>query len=242
MKSNLIRIIFRPIWRKINRKVIYPKLVNINKQISANIPQYEIQNKHIKNARLLTTREELIKLLPNNGTVAELGVDEGDFSEIILTLNKPAKLHLVDSWGSKRYNQAKKEKVENRFAQKIIDKEVVVHSGLSTQVADTFDNYYFDWIYIDTSHSYETTIAELESYRTKIKENGIIAGHDYIIGNWNEMVRYGVIEAVNEFCLKYNWEILYVTKELNNHPSFAIRKIITDEDKDYKEYYSTCYS
>jgi len=65
-------------------------------------------------------------------------------------------------------------------------------------------------------------------YRTKVKENGIIAGHDYIVGNWNGLIRYGVIEAVHEFCLKYDWEILFITAELSNNPSFAIRRIMSD--------------
>ena len=37
-----------------------------------------------------------------------------------------------------------------------------------------FKDDYFDWIYIDTDHSYPTTIGELEAYAPKIKENGII--------------------------------------------------------------------
>ena len=108
----------------------------------------------------------------------------------------------------------------------IKENKVEINRGLSTQVVDQFANGYFDWIYIDTTHSYETIIEELELYRSKVKENGIIAGHDYIVGNWDGLVRYGVIEAVYEFCVKYNWEILYLTNELNIKPSFAIRKII----------------
>jgi hypothetical protein len=69
------------------------------------------------------------------------------------------------------------------------------------------------------------TIAELNLYSKKIKQGGIIAGHDYIIGNWTDMIRYGVIEAVYEFCVNNEWEIIYITMELNENPSFAIRKI-----------------
>ncbi len=149
---------------------------------------------------------------------------------MIININKPKKLHLIDLWGSNRYNQGKRKSVENRFAKMIKENLVEINIGLSTTVVDLFDDFYFDWIYIDTCHSYETTIAELESYRKKVKENGIIAGHDYILGNWNDVVRYGVIEAVNEFCVKYDWEILYLTAELSNNPSFAIRKIITADN------------
>ena len=61
----------------------------------------------------------------------------------------------------------------------------------------------------------------------KIKPNGFIAGHDYLLGNWNGLVRYGVREAVYEFCTKYNWEIVFLTSEINNSPSFAIKEIVS---------------
>ena len=101
---------------------------------------------------------------------------------------------------------------------------MVINYGLSTDVANDFSDNYFDWIYIDTDHSYTTTKAELEMYASKMKAGGIIAGHDYTMGNWKGLIRYGVIEAVYEFCHKQNWEIIYITMDLNEYPSFAIRK------------------
>jgi hypothetical protein len=72
---------------------------------------------------------------------------------------------------------------------------------------------------------YETTRRELELLRAKMKPGGIIAGHDYAMGNWNGGVRYGVMEAVREFCLTYDWEMIFITHEIHDHPSFAIRAI-----------------
>ena len=162
------------------------------------------------------------------GVVAELGVDEGGFSQLILSINKPSKLHLVDFWGSKRYNQLKRKKVESLFQEGINNNGVEINIGLSTEVVKDFNDNYFDLVYIDTSHSYKTTIEELELYSEKVKIDGVIAGHDYILGNWNGMIRYGVIEAVHEFCVKHNWEIMYLTTELNDNPSFAIRRIVNE--------------
>ena len=78
---------------------ILPIVRKVNTKISQNIPKFEISDMHIKNASLITTREELLRILPKNGVVGELGVDEGDFSNLILTINKPKKLHLIDFWG-----------------------------------------------------------------------------------------------------------------------------------------------
>ncbi len=205
-----------------------PVVNKVNTRISSEIPIFELSKIHIKNTKLLTTREELLECLPKGGIVAELGVDEGEFSKSILGINKPKKLHLVDFWGSKRYNQDKRRKVETRFKKNIEANNLEINLGLSTEVVKGFQDNYFDWIYIDTSHSYKTTIEELELYRSKIKSNGFIAGHDYVMGHWNGMVRYGVIEAVYEFCVKYNWEIMFLTTELNESLSFAIKRITSD--------------
>lgn len=191
----------------------------------ARIPIYELKQEHIQNSKLIISREEMLDMLPKNGVVAEIGVDQGKFSEKILEINQPRKLHLVDMWGTKRYSQTKRQGVENKFKDKIKDKSIEINLGLSTEVVDSFADDYFDWIYIDTNHSYKTTYEELEKYSSKVKKGGVIAGHDYIIGNWNGMVRYGVIEAVYEFCIKYNWQILYLTAENQENPSFAIKRM-----------------
>jgi len=197
---------------------------------SLQIPKFEVSSKHIERAKLLTTRDELLKILPKSGVVAELGVDCGDFSESILNINNPRKLHLIDAWHSKSYSQKKRKYVENRFSDKVQENKVEINIGLSTEVVNLFEDHYFDWIYIDTAHTYKTTISELESYRKKVKRNGIIAGHDYRLGTWHGMVRYGVIEAVHEFCTKHDWEIIFLTSELKTHPSFALRKITGDNN------------
>jgi hypothetical protein len=55
-----------------------------NTRVSQNIPKIYLKDIHINKARLITNREALLKLLPQNGVVAELAVDEGNFSQLIL--------------------------------------------------------------------------------------------------------------------------------------------------------------
>ena len=218
--------LFRP--NSIKKRIITAIKTRIkekNRLESSFIPKFPIQPQTIANTKLLLNREELLKTFPKNGVVAELGVDEGDFSKLILTTCKPEKLNLVDVWGSERYNQNKRKKVEELFKSQIKSGTVQIDLGYSTEVGKNFPKDYFDWIYIDTDHSYQTTISELNIWESKVKEDGIIAGHDYILGNWDGMVRYGVIEAVYEFCSKRNWEIIHLTMEHDNSPSFAIRRI-----------------
>lgn len=224
MENFLKAIIPKPLKEKLYTK-IKSHYQNLNRRASNQIPKHAIRSDTIRNTKLLLNRNDLLKMLPKQGVVAELGVDEGTFSEKILNICHPKKLVLVDFWGTERYNLQKRKGVEEKFSSQIESGEVQIEIGFSTKVGERFQNDYFDWIYIDTDHSYETTIKELELWAPKVKADGIIAGHDYIIGNWNDMIRYGVIEAVYEFCSKHHWEIIFLTMEHDAHPSFAIKKI-----------------
>jgi len=180
---------------------------------------------HLIDTKVLKDRETLLENLPKGGIVCELGVNKGDFSEKILKINKPSKLHLVDIWKSARYNNKIKKIVEEKFKNEINDKVIELNNGYSTEVLKTFKDNYFDWVYIDTSHNYEDTIKELNLSKNKVKRNGIITGHDYITRSSSLGIKYGVVEAVNEFCVKDNWKLIFLTLECNGHSSFALKKI-----------------
>ena len=188
-------------------------------------PTANFENIHLQHLVSLKDREELLKQLPKQGMVAEIGVNEGDFSEKIISICQPKKLVLIDVWASRRYHGGLFDKVKARFAHQIQNQQIEIIRDLSFGAIAQCPDQYFDWVYLDTDHTYNTTRRELELLRSKMKPGGIIAGHDYIMGNWNAGYRYGVVEAVREFCLKYNWEMIYLTHELNDHPSFAIRQI-----------------
>ncbi|NVK53925.1 MAG: class I SAM-dependent methyltransferase [Flavobacteriaceae bacterium] len=175
----------------------------------------------------MATREQLLSLLPKNGVVAELGVDHGDFSQKILEICQPFKLHLVDVWKSERYPEKLFHEVGKKFQSEIKNGIVEINRGLSTVVVNQFPDKYFDWIYIDTAHTYSVTKAELETYLPKMKQGGIIAGHDFIVGEIDVPWKYGVIEAVYEFCTSHDWEIIYLTMERGISPSFAIRELVS---------------
>lgn len=181
-----------------------------------------LPRQHLDNITIHSDREGLLTSLPQEGTVAELGVDEGDFSETILSTTNPNQLFLVDVWGSERYGEEKYEKVKEKFESK---DEVSIIRERSEVAMEDFDDDFFDWVYIDTTHSYEQTSKELEISRRKVKEGGLIAGHDYCVGNASKGFLYGVISAVHEFCVRENWEITHLSLETHGHSSFALEKI-----------------
>ena len=189
-----------------------------------NIPRISLERKHFTNLKYLLDRYELLTLMPKSAVCAEIGVANGNYSRDILYITEPKKFHLIDAWISNRYNENLMENVMSVFSLQIQEGTVQINRGLSTEVLERFENEYFDWVYLDTDHRYALTKAELLLCNEKVKRGGIISGHDFCMGNWVNGYKYGVIEAVDEFCVTNNWEIIYITSEIEN-PSFALRRL-----------------
>ena len=188
------------------------------------IPYILLQEQHIANLKPLLNRNALLQALPANAVVAEVGVAEGGFSQRILKFSSPSKLYLIDAWDAARYSGLHKT-VTTKLKSEIENGQVEIRRGLSTTVLPTFDDNFFDWVFLDTDHTYETTRDELNICQHKVKVGGLICGHDYITGDWKMRNRYGVVEAVNEFCVTQGWEMVFVTHETHRHLSYAIRKL-----------------
>ena len=184
-----------------------------------------LTSRHIEHLRLVKNRSRMLMLMPSNGIVAEVGVDEGNYSEEILSITQPKILYLIDAWCSKRYGDNKFNTVQNRFREEVDRGQVVIKRGISWEQLQKLPDSYFDWIYLDTSHTYEDTAKELEVSRIKVKPDGVISGHDYTIGNIKKALPYGVIQAVNEFCINHDWEMIYLTNEPSRYLTYALRKM-----------------
>ena len=166
-------------------------------------------------------RNDITNLLPYNSIGCELGVFEGDFSEQLLSSEKFASLYLVDIFNGpacnfgKYYNDASVlyDIVKSKFLDR---KEVHIIKQDSLSFLQSI-NLTFDFVYIDTIHSYEHLIQELFLAHNHIKQGGYICGHDYCL-EFN-----GVIQAVDEFTKKYGYTAS-ITKE-QQYPSFIIQII-----------------
>lgn len=222
--SILVRIVPKSIQKLLFRGV-KEQLRAHRRIVESKIPKNNFLEKHLSNTKILTDRQSMLSQLPKGGVVAELGVDEGDFSSMILEICSPDRLHLVDYWGTKRYNLDKRKSVETKFKEEILSGKVELNIGSSLEVVENYPDEYFDWIYLDTGHTYELTAQELLAYYRKVKTGGFIAGHDFTRWNRAGLSRFGVMEAVSEFCNNYDWELVFITVEIDQNPSFAIRKL-----------------
>ncbi len=188
------------------------------------MPQTALHPVHTGQCRLLPDRCHLLDVLPKAATVAEIGVAFGDFSNEILNRTAPGKLHLIDAWGTDRYRDGLA-RIRNRYSGAIESGRIEIHQGLSTDVLAEFPSTYFDWVYIDTNHTYATTLEEMRLCRARLKPGGRIAGHDFCTGNIVSAVPYGVVEAVAQFCIEDGWEFEYLALDPSGHFSFCIRPI-----------------
>jgi hypothetical protein len=228
MLTNIARILIPESLRKKIRHHYFAQfeleLTQSRVTSSQHYPKIALQSRDMARCKVIPSRHELLESIPKNGILCEIGVDSGDFSAEILDVCKPRELHLVDAWGTERFHDGLLKKVQHRFEKEISDGIVKIHRALSLNAVSEFVNEYFDFIYIDSVHDYETTLAELFAYAPKVRNDGFLAGHDYLVGNWNSGMRYGVIEAVHEFVHGNDWELAAITVNYSEFPSFALRK------------------
>ncbi|MHB8953576.1 MAG: class I SAM-dependent methyltransferase [Pirellulaceae bacterium] len=165
-------------------------------------------------------------VFPPRGVGAELGVQfAGNVADLVASC-QPKKLYLVDPWevqdGS--YEAAQRIAAEHRQAKMIRQWD---HEWIPT-VPDKS----LDWVYVDTLHSYDHTILELELLRPKVKS--IIAGHDLVCSarhdaayadDWGAGVMLALMETLSQGWL----ELIAITtvspesSPLDNYPSWACR-------------------
>jgi len=148
-----------------------------------------------------------INLLGDNLIGVEVGVFKAESSCTILQNCPNVKiLHLVDNW--KPYNDYLKDPYDGRVAY-IVDQEnidiikfmaynnikysghkdkVTIHEGQSSEIAKTFEEEYFDFVFLDTYMTYHQAKGDLFDWYPKVKKGGIFSGHD-----WNVSVIKNVV-------------------------------------------------
>lgn len=170
----------------------------------------------------VTTRDELLQVVPTYGVLAELGVFTGAFASTILRVCRPAELHLIDTWegrvecGDKDGNNIQ---VVDDMALVYLalalkgDPRYVLHRDTTQAALSRFPDNYFDFVYVDADHSEEAVYKDLVLARQKTLWG--IGGHDYC-------PRFsGVMRAVDRFCAESGWRMTHITQD--GCPSYLLR-------------------
>lgn len=181
------------------------------------------------NPGLIPTRVDMLRLLPIGTIGAEIGVCRGEFSaEILENVNGLKRLHLVDAWrhigGDYEHDpenvddgghEERERIVRDRFAN---DQRVRIHKSLSHEFLA--NEHWLDWVYLDADHSRESVIRDLLAcHHAGVR---FILGHDYREDGRSAEMRFGVVEAVTDFCQKYGYLMRYLTQD--EWPSYWLEK------------------
>jgi len=165
----------------------------------------------------MINRSEIGDVLNHFGLVGngiEIGVQKGEFSKEILSSWKGEKLYLVDCWQKQENyddiaNKDDNEQEENyKQTLKNVEKykkRVKVIKAFSKDAANSFEDGFFDFIYIDANHSYEAVKEDLNLWYPKLKDGGMFCGHDFLEGRFYDS-DFGVKSAVTEFARYLNKE------------------------------------
>lgn len=183
--------------------------------------------------KILPDRQALIAEIVSPGSIGgEIGVYRGEFSKELLARG-PSKLYLIDAWESyKEYDldsinredqnanlQSTKENVWNGLQNGTVE----IIKGFSTKVAASWKTP-LKWIFLDANHGEEFVEADLKAWAPHIEKDGFIMCHDYTESSAGAIaMNFGVVKAVDRFCLEHGWIRTHLTQELD-WPSVAIRR------------------
>ena len=149
----------------------------------------------MENARKHATGKNIIGV--------EVGVDQGIHAwEILNQWEEVSMLHLVDNYSTRSW----KNYGDARLKLEMFKNRIHWHILPSVEAALLFDDSSLDFAYIDASHGYEDVLLDCIRWWAKIKDGGVLCGHDYRL-DWHNMKEqspawknaHGVVRAVNEF-------------------------------------------
>jgi predicted O-methyltransferase YrrM len=115
--------------------------------------------------------------------------------------------------------------VTDRFAKEIAAGVVQVHHGDSVAVLDAMSPGSLDWVYIDGDHTYEGVARDLAAARRVVAPGGLILLNDYTFLSPLELTKYGIMEAVHEFCLEHDYEFVGFGLQPTGYHDVALRRV-----------------
>lgn len=187
-------------------------------------------NIHRTGLRVVEGREGLFDLFATRRFkgACEIGVQDGNFSEIILRRLACDKLFLVDPWmlqdaavyaegrEPQHEHDAKHDKVKARFQDSIAAGRVFVWRAYSAGALPMLKGR-VDWVYVDGNHAHPFVRDDLRLCAESLIDDSFICGHDLY-----DNPSYGVVRAVGEFCRDTQWRLWGCTND--QYPSYVLRK------------------
>jgi hypothetical protein len=169
----------------------------------------------VKNVRNRVEIPNIISQM-DSPVICEVGVRFGDNLDNMIT-NNVKSAYGVDIWRNtgetgQNDNEYSQEELDEQYKNILLkykeDSRIKIIRDFSVEAAKSFEDGFFDFIYIDADHTYQGCYDDLIAWYPKLKKGGIMSGHDYIDGDYTlaigHKVRFGVIDAVSDFRREFN--------------------------------------
>ena len=164
-------------------------------------------------------------------TAIEVGTYQGFFADVMIHRLNPGQFYAVDPLrlfpgmnsnpGHEFGSQQKLDKLAEQVSQKLSNSGHTLIREVSEKASLQFDDNSVDVVYLDADHSYTGCSNDIDFWYPKIRDGGILAGHDYCNGNPQKGHVYGVIQAVAQLVDEHDLE-LFVTSDA--YPSWMVVK------------------
>jgi predicted O-methyltransferase YrrM len=138
----------------------------------------------------------ILKRLPPNGRMVEIGVFVGTLSQYLLRSRPDVHLTMIDSWASQDAQPSTYLETQDRHA--LCSSEEVTLYRLAAKrrvhryrdrvdimampsvvAAPLIDDHSMDMVFIDGDHSYIGVCDDIHAWQSKVKPGGYLGGHDY---------------------------------------------------------------
>jgi hypothetical protein len=176
--------------------------------------------------RDVPTRRELPHVLNARGLVGcgvEVGVQEGDYSELLLDSWRGRHLISVDPWLAAPDDEYRStDNVEQPVHERRYETTLArlarfgerssVWRLTSAEAAERIPRATLDFVYIDARHDYESVREDLGLWHPRLRPGGLLAGHDYVEGTFAEGT-FGVKRAVDEFAAEQGLAVRRTLRE-----------------------------
>ena len=176
-------------------------------------PQHEIERIH--------RRLWILDHAKKGGVGAEIGVFRGHFSEPLGRILQPRVLYLVDPWTKLGETFGWGEdsaytgygKLTTRYAYLDTLRRVRDLKDVEVRAIEAYAGEFIarleeqlDWVYLDASHDYQSTLNELKMIDDVLVQDGVILGDDWQPAR--NHIHHGVFRAVHEFIRTRRYEIV----------------------------------
>lgn len=139
--------------------------------------------------------DRIASQLPNDCVVCEVGVANADsalyLAKKLLNLDKKFKLYMVDNLDYGGVEQLCT--IYENVIKSGLGRNIKVIPKDSIEASKLFNNDSLDFVFLDSSHLYEPTKEEIKAWYPKLKDDCILAGHDFF---GHEQVRKAVEEIL----------------------------------------------